>query len=90
MVPELSQLRDKDRTEPPKFYMERLVPVCTHLFKFVETQRNNLVRKVIQNHDYPYEVRSTIDRLTITKNGDLEHRRSCRWDDWDATRLHMD
>ena len=60
MVPELSHLRDKDRTDPPKFYMKPLLRVCSHLFSFVKTQRNNLVGKVIQDHDYPYEVHSTI------------------------------
>ena len=87
-VPELSHLRDNDRAEPPTFYMKPLTVVCSHLFSFVRMQRDNLVREVMQNHDYSYEVNFTFELLTVQRRN--HPMWSCRWIDWDATRLYMD
>ena len=88
IVPELSHLRDKNRTEPPTFYMKPLLRVCSHLFSFVRMQRDNLVREAMQNHDYSYEVNFTFEELTVQKGN--HPMWSCEWIGWDATRLYMD
>ena len=87
IVPELSDLRDTTRDGAPKFYMKPLLMVCTRLFTFVKTQRDNLVNMAVQNHDYPYNVSWYWDNLTVNKGN---HRWSKSWSDWDSTRLDMD
>ena len=90
MVPELSHLRDKNRTDPPKFHLKPLMRVCSSFVHLVKSQRDNLVRQMqMPNHDYPvYPYAVTLSKgLAITKNG--QPLWSCSWKDWHATRLLM-
>ena len=41
VVPEISHLRDKTRTKPPRFYTPTFLIVCYRMLGFVKTQRSN-------------------------------------------------
>ena len=72
LVPEISHLRDKTRTEPPRFYTHPLLIVCSNMLSFVETQRSNLLRVADDQGIEPIDVAWSFDGQIVIKRGNEE------------------
>lgn len=71
LVPEISHLRNKNRTEPPRFYTHPLLQVCSEMLCFVEIQRSNLLR-VAERGIEPIDVAWSFDGQIVIKRGNEE------------------